>query len=73
LDGFHETIPNLDLSHLTRKDTVPLKAQHVLACVLFGKIVQDIEVKFNMTTRHKIVFGCLQAAHAQDFLFANSY
>jgi hypothetical protein len=59
LDGLHETIPSFDLSNFTRKDTVPLKAQHVLARALFGKIVQDMEVKFNMTTRHKAVFGCL--------------
>jgi hypothetical protein len=52
------------------KDIVPLKAQNVLARVLFSKIVEDMEVKFNMTTRQKTVFGCLQAAHAQDFLLA---
>ena len=51
LDDFHETIPSFDLSNFTRKDIVPLKAQHILARVLFGKIVQDMEVEFNMTTR----------------------
>jgi hypothetical protein len=70
LDGLHETIPNFDLSCFIRKDNVPLKAQHVLARVLFGKIVKEMEDKFNMTTRQKVVFGCLQAAHAQDFLLA---
>ncbi|KAK2440731.1 hypothetical protein QL285_012108 [Trifolium repens] len=70
LDGLHETIPSFDSSNFTRKDAVPLKAQHVLARALFGKIVQDMEVKFNMTTREKVVFGCLRAAHAQDFLLA---
>jgi hypothetical protein len=44
--------------------------QYVLARVLFGKIVQDMEDKFNMTTRENRVFGCLQAAHDQDFLLA---
>ena len=29
-----------------------------------------MEVKFDMTVRQKSVFGCLQAAHAQDFLLA---
>jgi hypothetical protein len=29
-----------------------------------------VEVKFDMTTRQKTVFGCLQAAHAQNFLLA---
>jgi len=29
-----------------------------------------MEVKFDMTTRQKAIFGCLQAPHAQDFLLA---
>jgi len=29
-----------------------------------------MEVKFDMTTRQKTIFGCLQAPHAQDFLLA---
>jgi len=29
-----------------------------------------MEVKFHMTTRQKTIFGCLQEAHAQDFLLA---
>ena len=37
---------------------------------LFSKSVQDMEVKFDMTTRQKAIFRCLQAAHAQDFLLA---
>jgi len=41
-----------------------------LASALFSKSVQDMEVKFDMTTRQKAIFGCLQAAHAQDFLLA---
>jgi hypothetical protein len=49
LDGLHETIPSFDLSNFTRKDIVPLKTQHVLAHVLFGKIVQDMKLKFNIT------------------------
>jgi hypothetical protein len=68
LGDLHETIHSFYLSNFTSKDIVPLKAQHILARVLFGKIVQDVEVEFNMTTRHKVVFGCLQVAHAQDFL-----
>jgi hypothetical protein len=39
-----------------------------LASVLFSKIVQDMEVQFDMTTRQKTILGCLQVAHAQDFL-----
>ncbi|CAK8543438.1 unnamed protein product [Lathyrus sativus] len=27
-----------------------------------------MDIKFNMTTKQKVVFSCLQAAHAQDFL-----
>jgi len=70
LDGLRGTIQNFDVSHFTSKDTVLLKAQHVLASVLFSKSVQDMKVKFDMTTRQKAIFGCLQAAHAQDFLLA---
>nr|ABN05744.1 hypothetical protein MtrDRAFT_AC148775g4v2 [Medicago truncatula] len=29
-----------------------------------------MEVKFDMTTRQKTIFGCLQEPHAQDFLLA---
>ncbi|KAK2375034.1 hypothetical protein QL285_075955 [Trifolium repens] len=57
-------------SNFASKDIVPPKAQHILASALFGKIVQDMEVDFEMTTRQKAVFGCLKAAHAQDFLLA---
>jgi hypothetical protein len=70
LDGLRNTIPTYDFSNFASKDTVPPKAQHVLASVLFGKVVQDMEVDFNMTTREKAVFGCLKAEHAQDFLLA---
>ncbi|GKA93475.1 putative reverse transcriptase domain-containing protein [Tanacetum coccineum] len=30
----------------------------------------DMEVHFDMTMRHKVVFECLRAPHAQDFLLA---
>lgn len=68
LDGLHAVIPDSDLSGFTRKDIVPPKAQYVLASSLFGKSVHDLDLKFDMTTRQKAVFGCLQATHAQDFL-----
>ena len=58
------------VSGFTSKDTIPPKAQHVMASALFSKSVQDMEVKFDMTTRQKTIFGCLQAAHTQDFLLA---
>jgi len=70
LDGLRGAIPDFDVSSFTSKDTVPPKAQHVLASALFSKSVQDMQVKFDMTTRQKAIFGCLQAAHAQDFLLA---
>ena len=53
LDGLRATISNFDVSSFTSKDTVPPKAQHVLASALFSKSVQDMEVKFDMTTRKK--------------------
>jgi hypothetical protein len=70
LDDLRGAIPNFDVSSFTTKDTVPPKAQHVLASALFNKSVQDMEVKFDMTTRQKAIFGCLQAAHAPNFLLA---
>ncbi|KAL6545127.1 hypothetical protein OROHE_009792 [Orobanche hederae] len=70
LDGLSMAIPDFDLSNFTSKDTVPPKAQHVLASALFSKIVKNMDVEFAMTTRQNAVFGCLQAAHAQDFLLA---
>ena len=70
LDGLRGTFPYFDVSSFTNKYTVLSNAQHVLASALFSKIVQDMEVKFDMTTRHKADFGCLQAAHVQDFLLA---
>ncbi len=30
-----------------------------------------MEVKFDMTTRYNVIFGCMQAKHAQDVLLAN--
>jgi len=29
-----------------------------------------MKVKFDTTTRHKTILGCLQALHAHDFLLA---
>jgi hypothetical protein len=34
---------------------------------LFGKMVKDMEVNFEITTRHKATFECLQETHASDF------
>ena len=48
--------------------TLPLKSQKALTCALFSKIVKDMEVDFDMTVRHKVIFECLRAPHAQDFL-----
>ncbi|MCI32890.1 hypothetical protein A2U01_0054104, partial [Trifolium medium] len=43
LDGLRDMIPIFDFSRFTSKDTVSPKAQHVLASVLFSKIVKDME------------------------------
>jgi hypothetical protein len=64
LDGLRDTILAFDFSSFTSKDIVPLKAQHILASALFGKIVKNMEVSFQLTTTQKTVFGCLQTAHA---------
>ena len=68
LGNLQDSIPEFDLSVFTVKNTVPRKAQQVLASALFGKIVQEMEVTFNLTSRQKAVFKCLQSAHSQDFL-----
>lgn len=47
-----------------------LKHNMYLASAFFSKSVQDMNVKFDMTTKDKTVFGCLQATHAQDFFLA---
>lgn len=51
LDGLRGTIPDFDVSSFTCKDIVPPKAQHVLVSPIFSKVVQDMELKFEMTTR----------------------
>jgi hypothetical protein len=58
LDGLRGMISNFDFSSFTSKDIVPHKAQHVLVIGLFSKNVQDMKVKFDMTTRQKSIFGC---------------
>jgi len=55
LDGLRGMIPNFDVSSFTSKDIVPPKAQHVLASALCSKSVQDMDVKFDMTTRRKAI------------------
>nr|GEW14212.1 hypothetical protein [Tanacetum cinerariifolium] len=65
-----DTIPSFDVSGFTNKDTVPSKAQQTLANVFFSEMVKDMEVYFDMTIRQKVVFECLCAPHAQDFLLA---
>lgn len=72
LDGLNLMIPDFYLSSFTSKNIAPPKAQHVLTRVLFSLIVQGMNVKFDMTTTHKIDFGCQQAPHTQDFLLSIS-
>ncbi|GKA00270.1 putative reverse transcriptase domain-containing protein [Tanacetum coccineum] len=67
-----DRIPSFDFSGFTNKDTVPSKAQQTLANVLFSEMIKDMEVHFDMTLRQKVVFNCLRALHAQDFLLAIS-
>jgi hypothetical protein len=50
-DGLRDTIPTFDFSNFASKDTIFSKAQYVLANVLFGKIISDMEVDFDMITR----------------------
>jgi hypothetical protein len=58
LDGLRNAIMNYDLAIMLTRTPFPLKPNmHVLANVLFGKVVQDIEVDFNMITREKQFLG----------------
>ena len=70
MGNLQDSIPEFHLLVFTVKNTVPRKAQQVLAGALFGKIVQEMEVAFNLTSRQKAVFKCLQSAHSQDLLLA---
>ncbi|GJW65771.1 hypothetical protein Tco_0117655, partial [Tanacetum coccineum] len=65
-----DTIPSFDFSGFTNKDTVPSKSQQTLTNVLFSEMVKDMEVHFDLTMWQKVVFECLRAPHAQDFLLA---
>jgi len=67
MDGLRSAILDCHYSNFSSKDFIPPKAQHVLVISFFSKIVQDMEVKFDMTTRQKIVLGCWQEKHAQYF------
>jgi hypothetical protein len=44
--------------------------QYILANVLFGKIVHDMEIDFDMIAKKKADFRCLKIAHARDFVIA---
>jgi hypothetical protein len=39
VDGLRDMVSTFDFSNFASKDTVPPKTKHVLASVLFGKIV----------------------------------
>ncbi|KAL7597205.1 hypothetical protein Lser_V15G29104 [Lactuca serriola] len=60
-------ITGFDFNGFINKDTATPKTQHSLAGVIFSKIVQDMEVHFEMTIRQKAIFECLRAPNAHDF------
>ncbi|GJY43404.1 kinase-like domain, phloem protein 2-like protein [Tanacetum coccineum] len=41
-----------------------------VACFQSQEMVKDMDINFDMTVRHKAIFECLGAPHAQDFLLA---
>nr|GEU76637.1 auxilin-like protein [Tanacetum cinerariifolium] len=63
-----DMIPSFDFSCFTNKDTAPFKTQQTPTSAFFSEIVKDMEVHFDIPVRHKAVFECLYALHAQDFL-----
>ncbi|GJX72429.1 hypothetical protein Tco_0309600 [Tanacetum coccineum] len=70
LDRVHMSLPEFDLSSFSNKDTAPPppKAQNVLACALFSKIVKSLGVIFDLSPHQKAVVKCLRAPRAQNFL-----
>lgn len=68
LDRVRMSLPEFDLSGFSNKDTVPPKAQNVLACALFSEIVKSLGVSFDLSPRQKAVVECLRAPRAQNFL-----
>ncbi|GJW19493.1 hypothetical protein Tco_0026929 [Tanacetum coccineum] len=72
LDCLLDTIPSFDFSCFTNEDIAPSKAQQTLASSLLSEIVKDMKLHFEITVRHKAVFECLRAPHAQDFLLVIS-
>lgn len=69
LDGLHGTIPDFDLVVLLARISSLLK-HNIFWRVLVLVKVQNMEVKFYMTTRQKIVLGRSKTSHAHDFLIA---
>ncbi|GKA59428.1 hypothetical protein Tco_0758741 [Tanacetum coccineum] len=49
-----DMIPSFDFSCFTNKDIVPSKAQQTLANVLFGEMVKDMEVHYDMETENNM-------------------
>ncbi|GJV93107.1 hypothetical protein Tco_1540920 [Tanacetum coccineum] len=41
-----------------------------IQALILTEMVKDMEVRFDMTVRQKVVFECLRAPYAQDFLLA---
>ncbi|KAJ0843465.1 putative reverse transcriptase domain, exostosin [Helianthus annuus] len=68
LDLLHSSLPDLDIGGFYIKDTAPPKSQKILANALYGEIVKRFEEKFVLYPRQRVVFECLRAPHAQDFL-----
>lgn len=50
LDGLSGMTLDFNLSDFNSNDIVPAKVQHFLASVFSSKSIQDMEVKFDMTT-----------------------
>uniref|UniRef100_A0A251SLN7 Putative reverse transcriptase domain-containing protein n=1 Tax=Helianthus annuus TaxID=4232 RepID=A0A251SLN7_HELAN len=68
LDLLHSSLPDLDIGGIYIKDTAPPKSQKILANALYGEIIKRFEEKFVLSPRQRVVFECLSAPHAQDFL-----
>lgn len=67
LDGLKDVILDFDIRGFATNDIVPHKAKQVLASALSSKFVNDMDVKFDMTTRHK-AFLLLFVSHTYSRL-----
>jgi len=69
LNGLCGRISNFTCSSFISKNIFPPKERHVLASVIFSKSVQNMKVKFDMTTRQRKQFLSVCKQHMLSVFF----